>query len=74
VVYPPGDCSRNNPESNSRRKDTPTMPKDNVIDFKKPESLVHDPITEVVPQRTARSSGLFPEATSWKFSQTSKIC
>jgi putative transposase len=30
------------------RKDTHTMPKDNVIDFKKPEPFVDDPITDVL--------------------------
>ena len=30
------------------RKDTHTMPKDNVVDFKKPEPFVDDPITEVL--------------------------
>jgi putative transposase len=31
-----------------KRKDTHTMPKDNVVDFKKPEPFVDDPITEVL--------------------------
>jgi putative transposase len=31
-----------------KRKDTHTMPKDNVVDFKKPETFVDDPITEVL--------------------------
>lgn len=30
------------------RKDTHTMPKNNVIDFKKPEPFVDDPITDVL--------------------------
>ena len=32
----------------SKRKDTHTMPKDNVIDLKKPERFVDDPITDVL--------------------------
>ena len=31
-----------------RRKDTHTMTKDNVIEFKKPELFVDDPITDVL--------------------------
>jgi len=31
-----------------RRKDTHTMPKDNVIEFKKPDPFVDDPITDVL--------------------------
>jgi putative transposase len=31
-----------------KRKDTHTMPKDNVVDFKKPETFVDDPITDVL--------------------------
>jgi hypothetical protein len=31
------------------RKDTHTMNKDNVIELKKPERFVYDPITEVLP-------------------------
>ena len=31
-----------------RRKDTHTMAKDNVIEFKKPEPFVDDPITDVL--------------------------
>jgi putative transposase len=31
-----------------KRKDTHTMPKDNVVEFKKPEAFVDDPITEVL--------------------------
>jgi putative transposase len=31
-----------------KRKDTHTMPKNNVVDFKKPEPFVDDPITEVL--------------------------
>jgi putative transposase len=31
-----------------RRKDTHTMPKDNVVELKKPEPFVDDPITEVL--------------------------
>ena len=32
----------------TKRKDTPTMPQDNVIELKKPESFVEDPITEIL--------------------------
>jgi putative transposase len=35
-------------ENIQRRKDTHTMTKDNVIEFKKPEPFVDDPITEVL--------------------------
>jgi putative transposase len=31
-----------------KRKDTHTMPKDNVVDFKKPETFIDDPITDVL--------------------------
>jgi len=31
-----------------KRKDTHTMPKDNVVDFKKSEPFVDDPITDVL--------------------------
>jgi hypothetical protein len=31
-----------------KRKDTHTMSKDNVIEFKKPEPFVDDPITDVL--------------------------
>jgi transposase-like protein len=35
-------------EKHLRRKDTHTMTKDNVIEFKKPEPFVEDPITDVL--------------------------
>ncbi len=35
-------------KKHSRRKDTHTMSKDNVIEFKKPEPFVDDPITDVL--------------------------
>jgi len=43
------ELSRNPGNENiQKRKDTPTMPKDNVIELKKPERFVDDPITEVL--------------------------
>ena len=33
-----------------KRKDTHTMPRDNVIELKKPEPFVDDPITDVLRQ------------------------
>jgi len=48
-VYPPGNCSRNIPTLlTSKRKDTHTMPKDNVIDLKKPDPFIDDPITDIL--------------------------
>ena len=49
MVYPPGNCSRKIPKLlTSKRKDTHTMPKDNVIDLKKPDSFIDDPITDIL--------------------------
>ena len=43
------ELSRNPGNENIQRKDTHTMPKDNVIELKKPESaFIYDPITEVL--------------------------
>ena len=48
-MYPPGNCSRNIPTLlTSKRKDTHTMPKDNVIDLKKPDPFIDDPITDIL--------------------------
>jgi putative transposase len=49
VVYPSVDCYQavNRP---NKGKDTRTMSKDNVICLKKPESVINDPITEILRQ------------------------
>jgi putative transposase len=47
-VYPSGDQTRTRECKHSRRKDTRTMTKHNVIELKKPETFVDDPITDVL--------------------------
>jgi putative transposase len=44
----PGNLSGNRGMKTFKRKDTHTMSKDTVIEFKKPERFVDDPITEVL--------------------------
>jgi putative transposase len=42
-------CLTKAPENKPiKRKDTPTMPKDNVIQLKKPEQFIDDPITDIL--------------------------
>jgi transposase-like protein len=47
-VSSPGNLSGNRGMKTFKRKDTHTMSKDNEIEFKKPETFVDDPITEVL--------------------------
>jgi hypothetical protein len=43
------ELSRNPGNENiQKRKDTHTMTKDNVVDFKKPDPFVDDPLTDVL--------------------------
>jgi hypothetical protein len=48
VVYPSGNKARTRKYIHSRRKDTRTINKSNVIELKKPEKFIDDPITEVL--------------------------
>jgi len=50
VVYPPEDCLAAVIPGfeNSKRKDTRTMGKDNLINTKKPETFIDDPITQIL--------------------------
>ncbi len=47
-MYPSGMFKVLENKKHLRRKDTHTMSKDNVIEFKKPETYVDDPITDVL--------------------------
>jgi putative transposase len=47
VVYPPGDLPGTR-ETETFRKDTHTMRKDNVIQIRKPERFVDDPIADIL--------------------------
>ena len=47
-MYPSGMFKVLENKKHLRRKDTHTMPKDNVIEFKKPDPFVDDPITDVL--------------------------
>ena len=50
MVYPPEDCLAAVIPGfeNSKRKDTRTMGKDNLINTKKPETFIDDPITQIL--------------------------
>jgi len=47
-VYPPGAFPQDPENKISKRKDTPTMAKDNVVRLKKPEPFIDDPITDIL--------------------------
>jgi transposase-like protein len=48
VVYPPGTFPQDPERKIYKRKDTPTRPKDNVIQLKKPEPCIDDPIIDIL--------------------------
>jgi hypothetical protein len=55
-VYPPSDCLAAIIRyfKLTKRKDNTTMIKDNVIDLKKPELFIDDPITDILRQGARR--------------------